>query len=112
MKLESRFWLEEDGVKVFGKGPLILLEAVDKLGTLNKAANKLDMSYSKAWSMIKRAEAKLGFSLLERHTGGIEGGGSDLTPEARALIKSYRNFCKEADNILDELYNKHFENGF
>ncbi|HHY04368.1 MAG TPA: LysR family transcriptional regulator [Thermoanaerobacterales bacterium] len=108
MKLESRFWLEQGGEKVFGKGPCVLLETVDRLGTLNKAAAELGMSYSKAWSIIKRAEKQLGFLLMERTTGGVDGGGSSLTPEGKQLIKNYRLFCEEADAFLDELYKKYF----
>lgn len=70
LKLRSRFWLEQDKVRVFGKGPCELLEAIDCLGTLTKATDKLNMSYSKAWSIIKRAEKRLGFLLLESKVGG------------------------------------------
>lgn len=108
MKLRSRFWLEQDEVRVFGKGPCELLEAVDRFGTLTKATDKLNMSYSKAWSIIKRAEKKLGFLLLESKAGGADGGGSNLTFEAKKLIKSYHGFCFEANQILEELYDKYF----
>ena len=69
--------------KSFGKGPCILLKTIDKLGSLNKAAKELNMSYSKAWSIINRAERVLGYSLLETVTGGADGGGSYLTPKAK-----------------------------
>lgn len=96
--------------KVFGRGPLVLLETVDKLGSLNKACNELNMSYSKAWSIIKRAEDLLGYSLLMTYTGGIDGGGSTLTPKARTLINAYVDFSKEAESNLEKLYEKHFRN--
>ena len=109
MELEVKFRIIEKGEKVFGKGPLILLETTDRLGSLNKAANELNMSYSKAWSTVNRAETLLGYSLLISHTGGADGGGSLLTPEAKTLIKAYKNFSEEAEKSLDEIYNKHFE---
>ena len=109
LKLQSRFWLEHEGEKVFGMGPCMLLEAVDRLGTLSQAASELDMSYSKAWSIIKRAESKLKFPLLECQTGGIDGGGSSLTPQARKLIQRYRDFSLEADNLLYKLYAEYFD---
>lgn len=108
MELKSRFWIEKDGERVFGKGPYIILKTVDRLGTLNKAADKLNMSYSKAWSVINAAEKRLGFLLLESHAGGIDGGGSELTPKARQLVKSFQNFCQEADQALQDIYKKHF----
>lgn len=110
MKLESRFWIIKDEGKVFGRGPCILLKTVSRLGSLNKAANELNMSYSKAWAIINRSENLLGYSLLETETGGIDGGGSYLTQEAESLIKAYEDFCKEAESSVEKLYKKHFKN--
>lgn len=93
----------------FGKGSYVLLERVGRLESLNKAANELNMSYSKAWSIIKKAENVLGYKLLERHIGGVDGGGSYLTPKAEVLIKAYRDFCKEAEDNLEELCKKYFD---
>jgi len=107
--MESRFWISKDGEKVFGRGPMILLNKVDKLGSLNKAAKELNMSYSKAWSIINRAEKLLGYSLLKKEVGGIEGGGSQLTSEARALIEAYEKFLEEAEINIDNLYRKYFK---
>ncbi len=109
MKLTGRFWLECEGVKVFGMGPCTLLEAVDRAGTLSQAADELGMSYSKAWSIIKRAESKLGFLLLERQIGGSDGGGSSLTEQGRRLTKSYRDLSLDAEELLPKLYQKHFD---
>lgn len=108
MELDVQFRIMQDGEKVFGKGPLVLLEKVDKLGSLNKASNELSMSYSKAWSIINRAETLLGYSLLITYTGGVDGGGSSLTPRAKDLIKTYKEFCKEAEKDLAEIYKKYF----
>lgn len=109
MQLRVEFRIVKAGEKVFGRGPLMLLETVDKLGSLNKACNELNISYSKAWSIINRAESLLGYSLLETSTGGLDGGGSSLTSRARVLIEAYSNFSKEAEESLNILYEKHFK---
>lgn len=109
MELRAEFRIVKDEEKVFGRGPLILLETVDRLGSLNKACSELNMSYSKGWSIINRAETLLGYSILETYTGGLDGGGSSLTPKARILMEAYTNFSKEAEKTLDELYEKHFK---
>lgn len=108
MELERKFRIIKDGERVFGEGPCMLLEKVDECGSLNKAAQELNMSYSKAWSIIHRAEMKLKIKLLETQIGGEEGGGSYLTYEAKSLIKAYRDFCKEADEVIGELFKKYF----
>lgn len=111
MKLAYKIWLQKDE-KAFGEGPCRLLEAVERLGSLNKAAKEMDMSYSKAWNIVNRAEEQLGFLVLERKTGGVEGGGSLLTKEAKVLIKQYRDFYHEAETLLTSLYKKHFQQIF
>src|SRR5690554_3088567 len=97
LKMESKFWISINGEKVLGKGPVILLKEVERLGSLSKASKEIDMSYSKAWSIIRRAEKLLGFPLLETEVGGLSGGGSQLTTNARLLIENYEGFLIEAE---------------
>ncbi|MBZ2175177.1 LysR family transcriptional regulator [Schnuerera sp. xch1] len=109
LKLESRFWIAHDGKKVFGRGPCILLKTVDRLGSLNKAAKELNMSYSKAWIIIKRAEKMLGYPLLRTETGGANGGGSYLTSKGEVLTRVYEEFSRESEKCMEELYKKYFD---
>lgn len=109
MDLEIRYKLVQDNVKVFGKGPCTLLETIGRLGSLSKASSELNISYSKAWSIINRAEQALGYSLLLTHVGGSDGGGSNLTPDAIRLIRNYKLFCKEADDNARKIYKKYFK---
>ncbi|HHV38051.1 MAG TPA: LysR family transcriptional regulator [Tepidimicrobium sp.] len=109
MNIKSKFWITLDGEKVFGKGPCTLLKMVEKLGSLNKAAKELNMSYSKAWGIINRAERLLGYSLLETKTGGTGGGGSYLTDKAKILIKDYDLFSNEARISLEGIFKKYFK---
>mgnify|MGYP001156489889 CR=1 FL=1 len=108
LEMEYKFRIIKDEKKVFGEGPCILLEEIDKLGSLSKACEQLNMSYSKGWSIINNAEKILGYELLETQTGGIDGGGSHLTQNARKLIKAYRAYCAEAEEVLQELFKKYF----
>jgi len=110
LKLESRFWISKDGEKVIGKGPIMLLKEVERLGSLNKAAKSMNMSYSKAWNIIHRAEKLLGRPLLEKEIGGTEGGGSKLTQDAKVYIENFEIFIKKAEESCNELYNKFFSN--
>jgi len=66
------------------------------------------MSYRKAWLMLRAMEQRLGFTLLDRKVGGVSGGGSQLTPEARELMKRYEAFRKEVEGALQQIYVKHF----
>lgn len=107
MRIAYKIWLDNNG-KAFGDGPYDLLLRIEQIGSLSKAATEIGMSYNKAWRMIHALEDRLGFPLLNRKTGGVSGGGSELTYQARRLMQQYRALREEAGNVLELLYAKHF----
>jgi len=109
LKLRYKIWIEKDGEKVFGDGPLDILHRVERTGSLRQAAEEINMSYSQAWNLIKDLEKRLGFNLLRRKVGGERGGGSEITEEARKLMTKFKLFREEADQSLNSLYKKIFK---
>jgi molybdate transport system regulatory protein len=107
MRLRRKVWLDFGG-RAFGDGPARLLDGVERTGSLRKAAAELGMSYNKAWRIIHAAEQRLNFSLLDRSVGGSLGGGSHLTPQAKDLMERYRGLLADADEALEEVFQKHF----
>ncbi len=106
----QRIWLHDQGMPVFGIGIRELLIRVESTGSLRQAASDMGMAYSKAWHIVRRAEEHLGFTLLQRRTGGTGGGGSAVSDEGRRLVEAFGALLDEADTLLDELYAKHFGN--
>lgn len=84
-----------DAEKLFGPGIAELLHGVEEYGSLRSAALSMEMAYSKAWTMIRRCEAGMGFRLLRSVTGGKNGGGAVLTDEAKALLAAYEGYRDE-----------------
>jgi molybdate transport system regulatory protein len=76
LKIKSKLWIEVDGNPVFGRGRKLLIEAIDKYASINQAAKEINISYRKAWEFIKAMEERLGFRLVNRQTGGRNGGGA------------------------------------
>lgn len=107
MRLRYKIWLDQEG-KAFGTGPAEILQSVDRCGSLSAASRELGISYTKAWRIIKQAEERLGLQLLQRESGGKDGGASVLTGEGRAFLQKYRDFSREVDAALRELYQKYF----
>jgi molybdate transport system regulatory protein len=107
MKLAYKIWLENDG-KAFGEGPFQLLRRVIEKGSLSQASKSLEMSYQKAWLIIRKSEERLGFSLLERKIGGLAGGGSQVTAVGQEFMENYARFRKETEKKLNAVYQKHF----
>jgi len=109
LKLRYKLWIEKDGEKVFGDGPLDILHRIEKTGSLRQAAAEINMSYSQAWNLMKDLEKRLGFNLLRRKVGGEKGGGSEITEEAGELMMKFKMFRKRADQSLHLLYKKIFQ---
>ena len=93
-----RVFMEEPD---FGKG-------VAQLLSLSAAYKSMGMAASKAWKILKRAEADLGVKLVERRSGGKQGGGSNLTPEGEDILKRYEKFHKEVAEAAKESFLKNF----
>ena len=96
------------GDKFFGKGVAQLLYNIEKFGSLQRSAAEMGLAYSKAWSIIKKAEDRLGFSLTQRKIGGIGGGGSSLTEEGKEFLKRFTEFenavYKSTDKLFDDFF--------
>jgi len=109
MEIKSKLWIEVDGRPVFGRGRRFLLEAIDSYGSINQAAKEINISYRKAWGYIKAMEERLGFKLIERQTGGKNGGGAILTGEAKVFLKQYAALEKGMQELVDERFKTVFK---
>ena len=96
-------FLNHEGEKFFGEGPARLLRSIEDTGSLRASAMSMNMAYSKALRILKKAEDALGFPLTTRCAGGRSGGGSTLTAEGRAWLARYeacRDACAAANQAI------------
>lgn len=93
--------------KCFGPGVATLLHRVEVHHSLRAAAASMEMAYSKAWTILHNAEDCLGFKLLHVSTGGRNGGGARLTPEAVRLLEAYDAYCTSLRRCAEELFAEH-----
>ena len=99
--IRSKVWMEdEEGNVVFGLGRLRILEAIQRLGSINAAAKELKMGYRAIWGRIAASEQRLGNPLLVRNAGG----GSQLTPFAEALMERFRALHRTVEIESDALF--------
>jgi len=73
-----------------GPGKIALLEALDETRSITAAAKALGMSYRRAWMLIDELNRSLREPAVASATGGLQGGGSELTEAGRKLIALYR----------------------
>jgi len=108
LRIKSKVWIEIQGKPLFGQGRMELLRLIDTHGSINQAARELDMSYRKAWSYVKFMEDRVGIKLVERHTGGQNGGGASLTGEAREFIAKFEGLSQGIEAEVNEKFRKIF----
>lgn len=104
LELDPNFklWLEKEEESVAGEGRIKLLEAIEKEGSLNKAAKSMDMSYRHAWGIIKKLEERLGFDVVKSLKGGKGGGGTVLTEEGQEIVKKYKWMNEALEKMVRE----------
>lgn len=111
MEVRSKIWIAVDGEPVFGSGREALLKAIDKLGSINKAAKDINLSYRKALSYIQVMEQRLGTRLVDRQAGGLNGGGASLTKKAKEFLRKYEMLEHGINQMLDRKFLEIFGNG-
>lgn len=113
MKPMTRVYLLDDnGQRIFGEGPYRLLLAVEETGSLRAAAQSMEMAYTKALKILKRAEQALGYPLTCRQAGGKDGGGSRLTSQGKEFLKKYETYREQCAQCSLSIYQRIFPSGF
>lgn len=92
----------------FGKGIAQILALVEQHGSLAAAYKEMGMSSSKAWKILHRAEADLGFPLLKSVSGGAHGGGTVLTFEGKQLLEKFLQFDHEVQCFAQGCFKRIF----
>ena len=107
LKAHYKLWLSlKNGEGILGDGKWLLLRTIEEVGSISKAAVKLEISYRKAWGDLKKVEDLLGIPVIERHRGGQAGGSSVLTDQGIHLIKSYAKFHNDFDSSFKKSFEK------
>lgn len=103
MRVNFKVWLEEEDLPLLSFGKYLLLEEVEKTGSIKRASEKLGIPYKKAHIYLKLLEERLGFKVLERERGR----GTRLTEEGKKLLHLYgevvRDFQKLAEKWNEKL---------
>lgn len=88
---------------VLSESRIRLLEAIDRVGSLNRAAREVPLSYKAAWDALDTMNQHAPEPLVVRATGGAGGGGTQLTDYARQLVALYRAMESSQQDILNRL---------
>jgi len=111
MEIKAKFWIENKGEVVLGGGKTALLFTMDRLGSIQRAADEFGMSYRHAWGAIKKIEQRAGFKMVETKLGGRDRG-ARLTPKGKAFVKATDSLLKDLQTIVKKRFQNKFEDHF
>jgi molybdate transport system regulatory protein len=109
MKARFNLWIEVDGKVALSLWRVNLLKAIANTGSINAAAEQMEIPYRTAWQKVHDMETCLGTKLLETHAGGPHGGGATLTKDAMVYIEKVEKLYALLTPMMEAAYRKVFE---
>jgi molybdate transport system regulatory protein len=73
-----------------GPGKMLLLEHIEKFGSISAAGRAMNMSYRQAWDLVDQLNKAFIEPVVASQTGGKSGGGASLTPMGHRIVAHYR----------------------
>jgi molybdate transport system regulatory protein len=105
-----KVWLNWDGVFLMGPNYLRFLAAVDETGTIREGGQAVGWSYRTCLNRIRRMERALGRPVLLTKRGGSTGGSARLTPEARRLVRIFKQWHRDMERLSKRAFRRALQN--
>jgi molybdate transport system regulatory protein len=90
----------DNGTIILGPGKAELLEAIRRTGSIRAAARQTEMSYMRAWSLVRTMNAAFRSPLVEKVRGGPARGGARLTDRGERVLKIYERMNRRAESAV------------
>lgn len=90
----------------------MLFSQVEETGSVRRACERVQISYSSGWNAIRTLESQLHKTLIERHQGGSRERRSCLTEEGRKLLELYRQYSSAISDEAVRLFGEYFDSFF
>ena len=96
-------------VPFFDSKIAMLLGLVDETHSVRTACQRMQISYSTGWNIIRTMESQFSRTLIERSQGGAGGGQSRLTEDGRRLIEAFHRFENDLRKTAAERFDQYFD---
>lgn len=101
--VQASIWVEKDGELYLGGGRIMLLENIDKLGSISAAARSMGLGYRNAWLWINSMNRLAPSPLVLKVKGGHGGGYAQVTEEGLKAINYYKHLKEKMAVTLGSL---------
>jgi molybdate transport repressor ModE-like protein len=86
----------------------MLLMLIDETKSVRAAGQRMQLSYSSCWNIIRTLESQLSYPLIERTQGGAGGSTSILTERGKCLLQRYLDYEQQLKNYANDIYAQYF----
>lgn len=102
--LKPRFQVSIKGNVGLGPGKAQLLELIRETGSIAEAATRMEMSYMRAWTLVRTMNECFREPLVVTVRGGKAQGGSHLTDAGNRALELYRQMEMEANEATKKTW--------
>lgn len=99
-QITPRFRVVHQGLVALGPGKVELLTQVRRTGSIVDAAKAMNMSYMRAWSLIRVMNQSFQEPVVTTERGGRRGGGAMVTDTGLRAIELYRAIEAQSDSVI------------
>lgn len=90
----------------------MLLSLVRETGSVRTACQRMQISYSTGWNLLRTLETQFSKTLIIRTQGGHNGSSSGLTPDGEDLLRRYEAYSKALREFAAERFDEYFGDYF
>lgn len=91
---------------VLGWGKIMLLELIQETGSIAEAAQRMEISYNHAWTLLRTMNASFRQPLVTTMRGGRSKGGAFLTETGQQVIDLYNGMIAQSRQATEGLWNE------
>ena len=102
-RLHGDVFLLTDSEQAFAASQIELLLAVERCGSISKAAKQVGISYKTAWDRIDAMNNLASQPMVTRSAGGARGGGTALTDFGRDIVRGFQALREEHHHFVERL---------
>jgi molybdate transport system regulatory protein len=99
----GRIWIAKDGELYMGWGRAMLLERIEKYGSIAAAARSMHLGYRNAWLWVEAMNRLAPTPLVEKTTGGLGGRHARLTEAGQRAVKEYKELRARFQEFLSQM---------
>lgn len=103
IEIDGHLWFNRNGKQYLGSKRIELLEQIDRTGSISQAAKQVKLSYKAAWDAVNAMNNLAEKPLVSCATGGVGGGGTQLTPLGKQLVHTWLRMQAEYERFLAQV---------